>query len=53
VPAAVRLLETEDCLFLEFTVLGFLPATADVPVVPQHGSVHFGLGDFFFFFFEV
>jgi hypothetical protein len=49
-PAAVRLLETEGHLSSEFTVLGFLPSTTDAPVVPQHGSVHLGLGDFFFRF---
>jgi hypothetical protein len=46
-PAAVRLLGTEDCLFLEFIVLGFVPSTTDALVVPQHGSVHLGIGDFF------
>jgi len=28
--------------------IGVLPSTADTSVVPQHGSVHLGLGDFFF-----
>jgi hypothetical protein len=46
-PAIVRLLETEGRHFLEFTVRGFLPSTADAPVVPQHSSVHLGLGIFF------
>ena len=46
-PAAVRLLESEGRHFLKFTVLGFLPSTADASVVPRHGSVHLGLGDFF------
>ena len=46
-PAAVRLLESEGRHFSEFTVLGFLPSTADASVVPRHGSVHLGLGDFF------
>ena len=32
----------------EFTVLGFLPSTADANVDPQHGSVHRGLGDLFY-----
>ena len=32
---------------LKFTVLGFLPSTADASAVPRHGSVHLGLGDFF------
>jgi len=50
-PAAVQLLETEGRHFLKFTVLGFLPSTADASVVPWHGSVHLGLGVFFFFFF--
>ena len=47
-PAAVRLLESEGRHFSKFTVLGFLPSTADASVVPRHGSVHLGLGDFFF-----
>jgi len=47
-PAAVRLLESEGRHFSEFTVLGFLPSTADASVVPRHGSVHLRLGDFFF-----
>jgi hypothetical protein len=47
--AAVRLLETEGRHFSEFTVLGFLPSTADAPVVPQHNSVHLGLVEFFRF----
>jgi hypothetical protein len=47
-PAAVRLLKSEGHQFSEFTVLGFLPTTAGASVVPQHGSVHLGLGDFFF-----
>jgi len=46
-PAAVRLLESKDCHFSKFTVLGFLPSAADASVVPRHGSVHLGLGDFF------
>ena len=46
-PAAVRLLESEGRHFSEFTVLGFLPSTADASVVPRLGSVHLGLGDFF------
>jgi len=46
--AAVRLLEMEGCHFSKFTVLGFLPSTADVFVVPWHGTVHLGLGNFFF-----
>jgi len=49
-PAAVRLLESEGRHFSEFNVLGFLPSTtdaSDASVVPQHDSVHFGLGDFF------
>jgi hypothetical protein len=45
--AAVRLLKSEVRHFLEFTVLGFLPSTAGASVVPQHGSVYLGLGDFF------
>jgi len=44
---AGRLLESEGCHFSEFTVLGFLPSSTDASVVPQHGSVHLGLGDFF------
>jgi hypothetical protein len=46
-PAAVRLFESEGRHFSRFTVLGFLPSTADASVVPWHGSVHLGLGDFF------
>ena len=46
-PATVRLLESEGRHFSKFTVLGFLPSTADATVVPRHGSVHLGLGDFF------
>ena len=46
-PAAVSLLESEGCHFSEFTFLGFLPSTANASVVPRHGSVHLGLGDFF------
>jgi hypothetical protein len=46
-PAAVRLLETEGHHFSKFTVLGFLPSTANASVVPQHDSIHLGLGDFF------
>ena len=46
-PAAVRLLKSEGRQFSEFTVLGFLPSTAGATVVPQHGSVHLWLGDFF------
>ena len=46
-PAAVRLLESEGRHFSEFTVLGFLPSTAVASVVPRHGSLHLGLGDFF------
>jgi hypothetical protein len=38
--ATVRLLETKGHHFLKFTVLGFLPSTADASVVPLHGSVH-------------
>ena len=45
--AAVRLLESEYCHFSKFTVLGFLTSTADATVVPQRGSVHLGLGNFF------
>jgi len=44
-PAVV--LESESRHFSEFTVLGFLPSTADASVVPRHGSVHLGLGDIF------
>jgi len=46
-PAAVRLLELEGRYFSKFTVLGFLPSTADASVVTRHDSVHLGLGDFF------
>jgi len=46
-PSAVRLLESKGRQFSEFTILGFLPSTADASVVPRHGSVHLGLGDFF------
>jgi len=31
----------------KFTILGFLSSTADASVVPWHGSVHLGLGNFF------
>jgi hypothetical protein len=48
-PASVRMPETEGHHFLRFTVLGVLPSTAGVSVVPQHGSVHLGIGDFFFY----
>jgi hypothetical protein len=51
--AAVRLLETEGHHFSELTVLGFLPSTADEPVVPQHSNVHLGLGEFFMRFTAV
>ena len=47
-PAAAKLLESEGRYFSKFTVLGFLPSTADSSAVPRHGSVHLGLGDFFF-----
>jgi len=46
-PAAVRLLESKGHHFLKLKVLGFIPSTADASVVPWHGSVHLGLGDFF------
>jgi len=46
-PTAVRLLESEGRHFSKLTVLGFLPSTTDASVVPRHGSVHLGLGDFF------
>ena len=46
-PAAVRLLESKGRHFSKFTVLGFLPSTADASVVPRQGSVHLALGDFF------
>jgi hypothetical protein len=46
-PATVRLLETEDHHFSEFTVLGFLPSTANASIAPQHDSIHLGLGDLF------
>jgi len=46
-PAAVRLLESEGRHFSKFTVLGFLPSTADASVFPQHGSAHLGVGNFF------
>jgi len=47
-PASVRLLESEGRHFSKFTVVGFLPSTADASVVPRHGSLHLGLWDFFF-----
>jgi hypothetical protein len=47
-PAAARLFESGGRHFSKFTVLGFLPSTADAFVIPRHGSVHLGLGDFFF-----
>jgi hypothetical protein len=43
-PATGRLLETEGCRFSKFTILGFLPSTADASVVAWHGSVLLGLG---------
>ena len=46
-PAAVRLLESEGRHFSEFTVLGFLPSTADAFVVPRHDSVNLEEGDIF------
>ena len=52
-PAAVRLLESEDRHSSKFTVLGLLLSTADATVVPRHGSVHLGLGDFFSRFFPL
>jgi len=47
-PAAVCLLESDGRHFSEFTVLGFLPSTADASIVPRHDCVHLGIGDFFF-----
>jgi len=47
-PASVRTPVTEGRHFSTFTVLGVLPSTAHASVVPQHGSVHLGIGDFFF-----
>ena len=49
-PVTVRVLETVGRHFSKFTVLGFLPFTANASVVPQHGSVHLGLRDFLFRF---
>jgi len=49
-PVTVRVLETMGHHFSKFTVLGFLPSTANASVVPQHGSIHLGLGDFLFRF---
>jgi len=46
-PAAVRLLESEGRHITKFTFLGLLPSTADVILVPRHGSVHLGIWDFF------
>ena len=46
-PAAVRLLESEGRHFSKFTVFGFIPSTAYASVVPRHGSVNLGLGEFF------
>jgi len=51
-PAAVRLLESESRHFSEFTVLGFLPSTADASVVPRHGRVHLGLGDYYYYYYS-
>jgi len=51
-PAAVRLLESESRHFSKFTVLGFLPSTADASVVHRHGCVHLGIEDFFFEFYS-
>lgn len=45
-PASVRMLETEGRHFLRFNVLGVLTSSADVSVVPEHGSVHLGIEDF-------
>ena len=50
--AAVRLLEAEDCQFSQFTVLGSLCCTADVPLVPQHGSIRLGLDSCFKVYFS-
>ena len=47
-PAAVRLFESEGRQFSKFTVLSFLPSTADASVVPRYASAHHGLGDIFF-----
>jgi hypothetical protein len=46
-PATVRLLETKGRHFSEITVFDFLPSITDASAVPQHGSAHFRLGNFF------
>ena len=46
-PACRIKAESEGRHFLKFTVLCFLPSTADASVVPRHASVRVGLGFFF------
>jgi hypothetical protein len=47
-PATVRLFDIST-----FTVLGFLPSTADASEVPWHGSVYLALRDIFIFYFII